>query len=108
VVLDGCAWLKDSPARLDVAACLGFLAGGLIGRGDGFSPDETAVDGWFAIEAGAVGRWAFAPRWALRLAISALIPLREQSFTVRGAEVPAFESSDAGVLFELGPEFSIR
>jgi hypothetical protein len=104
--LEGCAWLRDSPARLDAALCVGFLAGGLIGRGEGFSPDSSAVDGWFAFEAGAVGRWSVMPKWAFRLAISALVPTREQSFTVQGAEAAAFESSPAGVLFELGPEFA--
>ncbi|HEY3493478.1 MAG TPA: hypothetical protein VGK73_02285 [Polyangiaceae bacterium] len=104
---EGCAWGSRSALRPDVAVCLGFLAGSLSGRGEGYGDDFPASDAWFAFEAGAAGRWPFGSKLALRLGISALIPTRQQAFAIAGAG-NAFESSDAALLLELGPELTFH
>jgi hypothetical protein len=101
--VDGCAWLRSAVVEPDLGLCAGFLAGSLRAEGDGFLTDIPANDAWFAFEASAQGRWPFSRNVALQLAISLVVPARQQTFTVANAGV-AFESSPVAGLLELGPE----
>jgi len=103
--LGGCAWLRRSRHRVDAALCASFLVGSLHARGKGFPSDVPASDAWFAVAAGLDGRLPLARNWALRLAISAIVPTRRQTYTVAFAE-GAFEASPVSGLLELGPELT--
>jgi hypothetical protein len=105
--LVGCGWLFSSHSRPDLGFCAGVLLGRIRARGDGFDHDAPVVeDGWFAAEAGAVGRFPLTANIAVRLGISLIVPSRSQEYTVRlgGTPRPAFRSSPAAGLFEAGPE----
>jgi hypothetical protein len=101
--LGACGWLKPRRSGPDAGLCTGLYLGSVRGRGDGFDPDETAAEAWFAFEAGVAGRVPLTDKLALRLGISAVIPFRQQTFSVTGAGV-AFASSDAALLLAFGPE----
>ena len=103
--LGGCAWLRGSRAHGDAALCAAFLAGSLQAQGRGFSQDVPASDPWFAIAAGLGGRLPLARKWALRLDISAIIPTRQQSYTVAFTD-GSYETSPLSGLVELGPELT--
>jgi hypothetical protein len=103
--LGGCVWLQRSSTRIDAALCASFLAGSLQAKGRGFSEDVPASDVWFAFAAGPSARLPLARKWALRLDISAILPTRQQSYTVEFAE-GSFETSAMSGLVELGPELT--
>jgi hypothetical protein len=105
--LVGCGWLFSSRSRPDVGFCAGVLLGRMRARGDGFDENApVAQDAWFAAEAGAAGRFPLTANIAVRLGISLIVPSRSQEYTVRleGTPRPAFRSSPAAGLFEVGPE----
>lgn len=103
--LGGCAWLRRSRTELDAALCAAFLVGNLRAQGKGFPTDVPASNAWFAVDAGLAGRFAFTRNWALRLEISAIVPTRQQTYTVAFTE-GGFETSPVAGLFELGPELT--
>lgn len=101
--LGGCAWLDRSRAHRNVGVCAGFSIGNLHAEGKGFATEVPASDGWFAFDAGVAGRLPISRKWAVRLAISAFIPTRKQTYTAEGTS-EVIHMSPWGGLVSLGPE----
>ena len=101
--LEACGWLSPSASRPDLGLCGGVLFGAIRGDAQGFTEAYGANDPWVALEAGLHGRLPLAAKSALRLGISALIPARPQRFEIANEGTP-YESSDAALLVEVGPE----
>jgi hypothetical protein len=103
--LDGC-WWSTPRENSGVGMCLGLSGGRVWGEGAGFDANYAVVRPWLAAAFGASLRARLTVRVALRFALSALVPLHAETFSVTGSG-PAYETLPLAAVLETGPELSI-
>jgi hypothetical protein len=74
----------DSEGASTAAGCAGLEAGSVSASGFGILAPVERASPWVAPFVGAIGRWAFHPRVALRLDLSVFIPVVRADFRIDG------------------------
>lgn len=102
--LDGCWSPEAEPAGPGL--CGGLVGGWLRGEGSGFDDDRAVTRPYLAASASASWRFALSRRGALRVALSAVVPWHEESFTV-APSATAYTTEPVAAMLEIGPELRI-
>jgi hypothetical protein len=99
----GCWWFAGDRTRT-VGACAGLGVGSLHGGGHGYDHDGEAATLWLAALGGLVAELRIRPHWACRFALSAVLPLGEDTFAV-APNGQGIGTSPAAIWARFGPEY---
>lgn len=99
----GCLWL-GAEARTTLGACAGLGIGSLHGSGHGYDHDGEASTVWVAAFGGIAAQVRLRPRWACRLALSAVVPLQSDTFAV-APDGQGIRSAPLAIFLRFGPEY---
>ncbi len=104
--LDACGAV-DAANRLRVLGCLGVIAGALVTRGRGFSPELTQSVPWSAMVGGIEAQAMLAPPWlALAGSVDLAVPLAKhhiQALDAQGGVAGERALTPVAVLIGVGP-----
>ncbi len=100
--LQGCIWAARAE-RPRFGVCPGLALGAVRGHGVRFDVERSSWQPWAAAMLGVAGVLPIRGRLALRLQLSAWVPLLQNRFRVDGIGV-GYQSEQAAGLFEFGPE----
>jgi hypothetical protein len=100
-ILRLCAVAAGVGRALQANVCAAGAAGVLHGEGVGYPSAGTAASAWVALGGGLDARWRVGARWRLSLGVEALVPLRQDTFSIENRGV-AFSSGAVSWTTRLG------